>query len=117
MTTIEHTPSEARTIERILIDSSNLKSVGYDEARQVLAVEFLSSGHVLHYDKVPPEVFGELCAAPSRGQFYARQIKGKYPARPMTGLCPMCGLLGYIGEKCADCDGIVREIDRTHKQP
>lgn len=98
------------------VDSSNLKTIGYDEARRILAIEFLSSGHVLHYDGFPPEKFEELGAAASRGKFYAREIKGKYPARPMTGLCPKCALLGYIGEQCADCDGIVREIDRTHKE-
>lgn len=115
MSTMSPPQSEARAIERVLVDSSNLKSIGYSADRQVLAIEFLSSGHVLHYDGVPPAKFEELCAAESRGKFYAKEIKGKYPARPMTGLCSKCGLLGYIGEQCADCDGIVREIDRTHK--
>lgn len=117
-------PSEARTITRYAVDSSNLKTIGYDEPRRILAIEFLSSGHVLHYDGFPPEQFEALSLAASRGQFYAKEIKGKYPARPMTGLCPKCGLLGYIGEQCEGtdgdphnpaCDGIVREIDRTHK--
>lgn len=117
MTKTEHTPSEARTIDRYDVDSSNLKSIGYDESRRVLAIEFLSSRQVLHYDGFPPEKFEELSQSESRGKFYAKEIKGKYPARPMTGLCPKCGLLGYIGERCADCDGIVREIDRTHTQP
>ena len=108
-------PSEARTIERLEIDSSNLKSVGYSADRQVLAVEFRSSGHVLHYDNVPAEVFEELGRAPSRGVFYAKQIKGKFSARPMTGLCPKCAHLGYIGEQCEHCKkAIVREIDRRH---
>lgn len=123
-------PSEARTIPRIDVDSSNLKSIGYCDQRRVLAIEFVSSRQVLHYDGVPPEKFEELGRSESRGKFYAREIKGKYPARPMTGLCPKCGLLGYIGEQCQatiaielangqldgpQCDGIVREIDRTHK--
>lgn len=115
-----HKPSEARTIERLAVDSSNLKSIGYSEDRKILAIEFASSGHVLHYDGVPLDVFEALGKAESRGQYYARNIKGKYPARPMTGLCPKCAILGYIGEQCAGfegaaCDGIVREIDRTHK--
>lgn len=109
--------SEARTIERVLVDSSNLKSIGYDAARQVLAIEFLSSGHVLHYDNVPPELFEELCRSESRGKFYAREIKGKFTARPMTGRCSSCAVLGYIGERCQEegCRGVVRAIDRVHK--
>lgn len=120
MASTEHTPSEARTIDRYAVDSSNLKSIGYCAERRVLAIEFLSSRQVLHYDGFPPEKFEELAKSESRGKFYAREIKGKYSARPMTGLCPTCGLLGYIGEQCegidgAACAGIVREIDRTHK--
>lgn len=114
----EHKPSEARTIERIEIDSSNLKSVGYDADRRIMAVEFLSSGHVLHYDGVGPDVFEAFGLAESRGKFYAKQIKGKFSARPMTGLCPRCAFLGYIGEQCEHCkEATVREIDRTHKAP
>lgn len=113
---IEHTPSEARTIERLPVDSSNLKSIGYSADRQVLAIEFASSGLVLHYDNVPLDVFERLGAAESRGRFYAKEIKGKYSARTMTGLCPACGLTGYVGERCDECGGAtVRAIDRTHK--
>lgn len=113
---MSHTPSEARSIERLPIDSSNLKTVGYDPARQILAIEFLSSGQVLHYDGFPPEKFEQFGQAVSRGRFYAKEIKGKYPARPMTGLCPNCACQGYIGEQCEQCrEAIVREVDRTHK--
>lgn len=116
MTAIKHTPSEARSIPRYDADSSNLKSIGYDEARKVLAIEFLSSRQVLHYDGVPIETFEELGASSSRGRFYAKEIKGKYPARSMTGLCPTCAHLGYVGERCEACqEATVREIDRTHK--
>src|SRR5688572_19728977 len=111
---IEHTPSEARTIERIKLDSSNLASAGYDEARQILAIEFASSGLVLHYDGFPPEKFGEFAAAESRGRYYAKEIRGKYPARTMTGMC-RCGAKGYIGERCDVCNkSTVREVDRQH---
>lgn len=110
-----HTPSEARSIERLAIDSSNLRSVGYSSDRRVLAIEF-GSGLVLHYDNVPAELFEEFGQAESRGRFYAHRIKGKFPARTMTGLCPKCAHQGYIGEQCDHCKAAtVREIDRTHK--
>jgi hypothetical protein len=116
----DHTPSEARLVPRLPIDSSNIASVGYSEARRVLAIEFLSSRLFLHYYEVPPEVFEAFGLAPSRGAFYAKQIRGKFTAKPMSGLCPKCAAWGYIGERCegidgAACDGIVREVDRTHK--
>ncbi len=113
--------NESRTIERLPIDSSNLKAVGYDEARRVLSVEFVS-GSIFHYYDVPITVFEEMGSAESRGAFYAKQIRGKFTGKPMTGLCPTCKAHGLIGEKCNSttergeaCSSVVREIDRTHK--
>jgi hypothetical protein len=109
-------PNEARTIERMLVDSSNLKSVGYCDKRQILSVEF-QSGSIFHYYNVPPTVFEEMGVAPSRGQFYAKEIRGKFTGKPMTGKCPECGAVGLIKERCGYChDGVIREIDRTHKE-
>ena len=107
--------SEARTIPRLPIDSSGIKSIGYAEDRQILAVEF-HSGSVIHYDNVTLDTFEALGAAESRGKFYSREIKGKFSGRAMTGLCPQCKAAGYIGEPCECQMGVVREIDRTHKQ-
>jgi len=109
--------SAARDIDRYAVDSSNLKSVGYDESRQTLAVEF-ASGNVYHYAGVPTEVFEELSLSKSLGQFYAKNIKGKFASTVMTGICPTCLKLGYIGESCEtpECSGTVLEVDRQHKQ-
>jgi hypothetical protein len=116
MANVEHVPSEARTIERVKIDSSNISSVGYAEDRKVLAIQFLTSGLVLHYYDVPVEVFEAFAQAKSRGAFYAKQIRGKFTAKPMSGLCPKCAAWGYIGERCEDCGtATIREVDRTHK--
>jgi len=112
----ENPVNEARTIERYAIDSSNLKSAGYDEARQVLSIQF-HSGAIFHYYGVPLHVFEDFGAAESRGHFYARNIRGKFTGKPMTGKCPACGAMGLIGESCEYCDaGVIREIDRTHKE-
>lgn len=113
---VEHTPSEARTIDRLKIDSSNISSVGYYEKRRVLAVQFLASGLVLHYDDVPIDTFEDFARAESRGSFYAKNIRGKFKARVMSGLCPKCAAWGYVGEQCEGCGGAtIREVDRTHK--
>jgi hypothetical protein len=114
--------NEARTIERLPIDSSNLKAVGYDADRQILSVEFHPAagndqGSIFHYYNVPVVVFEDMGTAESRGRFYSQHIRGHYVAKPMTGKCPACGAIGFIAEHCGFCaDGIVREIDRQHKE-
>lgn len=118
----ENPVNEARTIERLAIDSSNLRAVGYDEQRQILSVEFHPTagnelGSIFHYYSVPIAVFEEMGQAESRGRFYAQNIRGKFTGKPMTGKCPECGAVGLIGEACGYCDaGVIREIDRTHKE-
>lgn len=108
--------NEARTIVRYDIDSSNLKSAGYDEARGILAVEF-QSGAIFHYYQVPLQVFEDFGAAESRGRYYAKEIRGKYHGVAMTGKCPACGAMGLIGEKCDSCrEAEVRAVDRQHKE-
>lgn len=105
-------PSEARTIERLALDSTALKSAGYDEARKILALEF-NSGSVHFYHEFPAEAFEAFGAAESLGTFFAKQIKGKYKGESMTGLCPKCIQQGYIGELCERCGGAeIRAIDR-----
>lgn len=114
--------NEARTIERLPIDSSNLKAVGYDVERQILSVEFHPTagnelGSIFHYYGVPLTLFEDMGVAESRGRFYATQVRGKFTGKPMTGKCPECGAVGLIGEACGYCDaGVIREIDRTHKE-
>lgn len=103
--------NEARTVPRLEVDSSNLKSIGYAEDRQILALEFIS-GSIYHYRGVPPEVFEAFGAAPSRGAFFAKQIKGKFTAERMDGLCAKCGEPGLVGEPCACGQGVTLAISR-----
>ncbi|MBX3442154.1 MAG: KTSC domain-containing protein [Planctomyces sp.] len=58
-------------------ESSNIARFGYDAAGQILAVEFAKSGTYQYYD-VPEAVFEQMKAAPSKGQFVAQIIKGRY---------------------------------------
>lgn len=59
------------------VDSSAILSVGYDPDTETLEVEFASGG-VYEYHGVPRKVFQELMAAPSKGQFLAKRIRGQY---------------------------------------
>ncbi len=58
-------------------ESSNVARFGYDASTQVLGVEFKNGG-VYQYFDVPPNVFDQMQAAASKGQFLAKNIKGTY---------------------------------------
>ena len=61
-----------------IIGSSNVDSIGYDEATQILRVKFLKGG-LYDYKNVLPMEFEQLKNAPSVGSYLARNIKGNYP--------------------------------------
>ena len=58
--------------------SSNILSIGYDASTETLEIEF-QTGAVYQYYNVPSSVFETLMAAPSKGQFFASQIRNSYP--------------------------------------
>jgi len=89
-------------IPRFPVSSSSIAAIGYLEAKKILAVEFAGGG-VMHYAGVEPETAVDLLNADSIGRFYATMIRGKYWADKMTGRCPACGALGWIGDRCDDC--------------
>lgn len=67
-------------MERPAVDSSALRSVGYDAAHLVLELEF-TGGRVYVYAAVPGRVYRELLAAESLGRYFAREIRGRYAYR------------------------------------
>ncbi|MGN6744282.1 MAG: KTSC domain-containing protein [Amnibacterium sp.] len=67
-------------MRRYRIDSSAIRSVGYDEASRTLELEF-GSGAVYDYDGVPPEEVLALLEAESRGHYFEEHIRGPYPYR------------------------------------
>ena len=68
-------------MERQTVSSSNLVSVGYEEASSTLEIEF-NSGVYQYYD-VPSNVYTELMSASSLGSYFHHNIKGKFPYRKM----------------------------------
>lgn len=64
-------------MERKSVDSSNIKSIGYDEGSSTLEVEF-HSGSIYQYFDVPLNIYNELREAGSKGQYFAKQIKGYF---------------------------------------
>lgn len=63
--------------EMIYVDSSNIESVGYDDASQELHVQFLGGGYYV-YHQVPRHIFDEFINAPSKGSFLNREIRNVY---------------------------------------
>lgn len=58
-------------------ESSNIVRFGYDSANRTLYVEFKSGGTYRYFD-VPQNVFDQMKAASSKGQFLAQSVKGAY---------------------------------------
>lgn len=59
------------------VTSSTIAAIGYDEANQVLRVEFIHGG-VYEYFDVPRAEYDSFIGAASHGQYLASQIKGRY---------------------------------------
>jgi len=67
-------------MERKRVNSSKIRSVGYDAKAQALEVEF-SDGRVIAYSGVSPEVHRQFMAAPSPTSFFEDKIAEDFPAR------------------------------------
>jgi hypothetical protein len=67
-------------VERKRVNSSKLRSVGYDEHSRILEVE-LSNGQVYQYTGVYPEVYRRFMAAPNPSAFFDDKIAEEYSAR------------------------------------
>jgi hypothetical protein len=65
-------------MERKRINSSRIRSAGYDPKAQVLEIEF-SDGKIVSYRGVSPEVHRQFANAPSPVSFYEDKIAENYP--------------------------------------
>ncbi len=63
---------------RILVHSSDLRSVGYDPIAQVLEIAFQNGG-IYQYTGVPESVYHSLMQASSHGTYFHAHIKDTYP--------------------------------------
>ena len=67
-------------MERKRVNSSKLKSVGYDEKSRTLEIE-MSTGQIFQYGGVYPEVYRRLMAAPNPSAFFDDKIAEEYTAK------------------------------------
>jgi hypothetical protein len=67
-------------MERIAVDSSSVRAVGYDPATFELEIEF-RNGRCYRYQRVPIAAYRLLLQAPSIGAFVNEQIKPRFEAK------------------------------------
>ena len=65
-------------MHRDAVDSTALASIGYEPESRTLEIEF-RSGSVYRYFEVEQEVYERLLVATSRGRFFSRHIRDRYP--------------------------------------
>lgn len=69
-------------MDRLLVVSSNIRSIGYDPTRLLLEIEFIGTPEfVYQYSGVPQHAFDSLLAAESKGSYFFAQIKNRFPVR------------------------------------
>ncbi len=64
-------------MKRVALQSSSLRSLGYDPEQQILEVEF-SSGALYRYEAVPPEAVQALLKADSLGRHFNQVFKPQH---------------------------------------
>jgi hypothetical protein len=71
-------PEEIEKMDREMVESETLLSVGYDSATETLEVEFTNGG-IYQYYNVPVPIHRKLMASESKGKFLNVYIKPAYP--------------------------------------
>jgi hypothetical protein len=64
-------------MQRMLVISSMIRSVGYDESHLLLEIEF-TSGKIYQYEAVPEEAYRGLMSAGSKGRYFEEQINCRF---------------------------------------
>jgi KTSC domain len=67
------------------VESTFLATVAYDAARQVLQLAF-RDGTLYCYLRVPAAVYQSLLLAPSKGAYFNREIRNRYPSTKLASL-------------------------------
>lgn len=66
-------------MERLPVDSSLIRSIGYDFPDSILEVELNPEGRLYRYYDVPLSVYSELMASESKGSAFNESIRDLYP--------------------------------------
>jgi hypothetical protein len=61
-------------LERLSVKSRILRSVGYDDSKKILEIEFLT-GLVYQYSGVPPKVYANLMHSGEIGKYFSEKVR------------------------------------------
>jgi hypothetical protein len=64
-------------MKRKPVNSSNIRSIGYDLSSKILEIEFHNGG-IYQYLNVPSSIHEALMNAPSQGKYFHRNVKAVY---------------------------------------
>jgi len=67
-------------MDRKRVNSSKIRSIGYDEKSQILEIE-MSNGQLWQYSGVSPEVHRRFMAAPNPTSFFEDRIAEDYSGK------------------------------------
>jgi hypothetical protein len=70
--------SKNEAMRRRPVDSSTMRSVGYQGKSRILEIEF-DSGAVYQYLGVPARIYRQLLRAESKGRYFNSEIREIYP--------------------------------------
>ena len=70
-------------MQRVPLESRTLASARYDSARLQLELEFRSGKRYL-YLQVPSQIYHALLQAPSKGGFFNRRIRNRFPFQNLS---------------------------------
>jgi len=96
-------------MDRTPVTSSNLASIGYDPAVQILQVEF-NNGRVYNYFRVPPDKFEAIMAADSCGKYLNAEIKPNHQVEEVR-LDDAAHYLA-MNQQQLDADGVIVGVSR-----
>ena len=74
----------AIVMERVSMESTSIRSIGFARANRVMDVEFVT-GAVYRYFRVPEAAFDEFKRAESKGRYFAQSVRGKYEFERIEG--------------------------------
>jgi len=74
-------------MERVPLESTAVRSAGYDAASSTLELEF-NSGRIYQFENVPISVYQWLLRTPNKGSYVARMINPRYAYRDITDAPP-----------------------------
>jgi hypothetical protein len=75
-------------MERQPVESSLIRSVGYDLAGSILEIELIEPNRLYTFYDVPFSVYDELMDAPSKGRYFNDFIRDLYPYEATDGPPP-----------------------------